>query len=457
MMNSAYSPRHLITSKGHPANRIRHTANQPYGGASSNARLRKNGLNRPKRRSLPARKPKPKNMTQSATRILAIMVTMATLFFGSCTKMDQGSLNGTHAIDPSVGKANSSYKMRAALINTFAGNGSFGYSGDGGPATEAMLNGPQNICIDNRGNAYVIDLGNAVIRKVDTRTGRILTVAGNGTMGFSGDEGPATSASFAYPFHATTDEVGNLYISDLANNRIRKVDARTGIIHTIAGTGIKGFDGDGKAALATNITEPFGITIDRSGNLIFVDEDGLRLRKLNTRTGIITTIAGSSARGFAGDGGPASQALFDFIWNIAVDKQSGDIYVTDANNHRVRRIDNRTGIITSFAGNGIDGNSGLEGPATQASLSKPTAVAVDATGNVFIADEALSQVYMVEKRSGILHRIAGLGYNGFSGDGGLAIQALLSHPNSLSLDERGQLYICDAFNNRIRKIYNQEE
>ena len=396
-------------------------------------------------------------MTQSASRHLTLWVTMATVLIASCTKMDPGSLNGTNVGNLSTEKANSSYKMRTALINTFAGNGSFGYSGDGGPAKDAMLNGPQNICIDDRGNAYVIDLGNAVIRRIDIRTGRIMTVAGNGTMGFSGDEGPATSASFAYPFHATTDEVGNLYISDLVNNRIRRVDARTGIIHTIAGTGIKGYDGDGKTALATNVSEPFGIAFDRSGNLLFVDEDGLRLRKLNMRTGIVTTIAGSSARGFAGDGGPATQALFDFIWNLAVDKKSGDIYVTDASNHRIRRIDNRTGVITTFAGNGIDGNSGLEGPATQASLSKPTAVAVDATGNVFIADEALSQVYMVEKRSGILHRIAGLGSNGFSGDGGLAIQALLSHPNGLAVDERGQLYICDAFNNRIRKIYNPEE
>ena len=390
------------------------------------------------------------------THMMAVFAAAFVILSG-CTKTEQQSNPGATSLNSLEGKSNSAYYKGTVLINTFAGNGSPGYSGDGGPAVNAMLNAPENICIDRKGYAYVVDLGNAVIRRIDIGTGRITTVAGNGIMGFSGDNGPATQASFAYPFHSATDEEGNLYISDLANNRIRKVDARSGIITTIAGTGIKGYNGDGMNALSTNLSEPFGIAFNKSGDLLIVDEDGLRLRKMNMKTKIISTVAGYGVRGYAGDGGPASQAMFDFIWSIAVDKQSGDIFVTDAANHRIRRIDHGSGVISTFAGTGQPGNNGSDGPALQASFTNATGIAVDNLGNVFFSDETLSQVYMVEKRTGVIHRIAGLGFNGFSGDGGLAIQALLAHPNSLSVDDKGQVYVCDSYNNRIRKIFRQGE
>ena len=291
-----------------------------------------------------------------------------------------------------------------------------------------------------------------MIRKIDARTGIITTVAGNGINGFSGDGGPATQASFSNAFHTATDDMGNLYISDLSNSRIRRVDRRSGIVETIAGTGLTDFNGDGQTALATNLNIPFGIAFDKQGNLLFSDGTGLRLRKLNMRTKIITTIAGNGNQGYGGDGGPAAQAMFNFIWNVTVDQNSGDIYVSDQANCRIRKINPSTGIISTVAGNGVLGNSGMGGLATNASFTQPLGMAVGKKGDLFISDQILSLVYIVDKKSGIVNLVAGNGTNGFSGDGGPSVNAILSWPNSLSMDPEGDLYINDANNNRIRKI-----
>ena len=253
------------------------------------------------------------------------------------------------------------------------------------------------------------------------------------------------------PFHTAFDDHGNLFISDMNNNRIRKVEKATGIITTVAGTGIEGFNGDGKNALLTNLTIPMGIAFNNHGDLVFSDEAGVRVRKLNMKTRLITTISGSSIYGFSGDGGPAIHAAFNFVWNIAVDNQD-NIYLSDEFNYRIRKIDGKTGIITTFAGNGVLGNSGNGGLATNASFTQPVGIAVDNNGNTYISDEVLSQVYMVDNKTGIINLIAGKGFGGFSGDGGPAINALLSHPNSLSVDKRGDIYVSDDFNNRIRKL-----
>lgn len=336
------------------------------------------------------------------------------------------------------------------IINTVCGNGANGYTGDGGPASNAILNNPQNVNLDKKGNIYISDINNQVIRKIDARTDIITTVAGNGISGFSGDGGPATQASLADPYHTVVDDDGNLYISDLSNNRIRKVDHATGIITTIAGTGLSGFNGDGNTALATNISFPFGIAFDKHGNLII--SEGTRLRSLNMKTKIVTTIAGNGVSGFSGDGGPASNAVLGFVWNVFADRASGDIYVADQANFRIRKIDSKSGIITTFAGNGVKGNSGMGGLATKASFTQPVGIAGDGDGNIFLSDEILSQIYVVDRKTGIINLIAGNGTNGFSGDGGPAINAVLSHPNSISNDPKGNLYICDDFNNRIREI-----
>ena len=338
------------------------------------------------------------------------------------------------------------------IINTVAGSDSYGYSGDGGPVKNALLNNPQNVYVDKRGNIFIADLGNQVFREIDAHTGIIHTVAGNGINGYSGDGGPATQASMSNAFHIVSDEEGNLYISDLSNHRVRRIDHHTGIINTVAGTGVEGFNGDGKA-ITCQLRGPFGINLDKKGNLIFSDQFGLCLRKLDLKTGMLTTIAGNNLiAGFAGDGGPATQASFNFIWHVFIDEKSGDIYTGDQFNYRIRKIDGHTGIINTIAGNGIYGNSGMGGPALQASFVSPVGVAVDQDGNVFISDQDINQIYRVDKRTGLINLIAGNGTPGFFGDGGPSVNAVVNHPNSLSFDPDGNLLFSDANNNRIRKI-----
>jgi trimeric autotransporter adhesin len=369
------------------------------------------------------------------------------LFISGCMKRD--------LTDPNLEKSISSSATSNALnnklsnnwiINTICGNGAFGYTGDGGPALNASLS-LGGVSLDRFGNIYIGDPGNYVIRKVDARTGIISTVAGNGILGYSGDGGPATQASLSYDFQTAVDDYGNLFISEFGNNCIRKVDKATGIITTVAGTGISGFNGDGKA-LSTNVV-PFGIAFNKHGDLIFASD--LRIRKLDMKTGFVTTIGGTGNSGFGGDGGPAKLATWTNIWNLVLDDQD-NIYLTDQGNYRVRKIDGKTGIVTTIAGNGVMGNSGKGGKATNASLTQPTGVAVDNNGNVYISDEILSQVYQVDQRTGIINLIAGNGTNGFSGDGGFGINALLWHPNSLGVDLKGNVIVCDDFNNRIRKL-----
>lgn len=343
-------------------------------------------------------------------------------------------------------------KPYGGTINTFAGSDIHGYAGDGGLVQNALLNGPQNVYADKVGNLYISDLGNNVFRKVDAKTGIITTVAGNGINGFSGDGGPAIQASFSNPFHIVSDDSGNLYISDLSNSRIRRVDAKTGVVQTIAGTGVADFNGDGKTGLNTDLNIPFGIAFDKEGNLIFSDDAGTRLRKLNMKTQIITTIAGNGNWGFGGDGGPATNAMFNFIWNVAVDPNSGEIYVSDEANLRIRKINPYSGIITTVAGSGVYGNSGMGGLATDAAFYQPVGIAVAKSGDLYIGDQWLAQVYVVNKKTGIINLVAGNNTIGFYGDGGPSVDALLSWPNSLSFGPDGSLYVDDTNNNRVRKI-----
>jgi sugar lactone lactonase YvrE len=381
-----------------------------------------------------------------------IVAFLLVCFLTNCKKNEQENTPKFNVQKTALSANKSPVNFNKAIINTFAGGDIRGYSGDGGPVGSALLNSPENVYVSKKGDVYITDFGNHVIRKVDGKTGIISTIAGNGSVGFSGDGGPATQASLKYAFHTATDDLGNLYISDLDNNRIRRVEKSTGIIQTIAGTGVDGFNGDGKTALATDIYKPFGLAFDKEGNLLFSDQNGLCLRKMNMKTKIITTVAGNRNRGYGGDGGPATEAMFDLIWNVAVDNVHGDIYVSDINNVRIRKIDPSTGIITTAAGNGVYGNSGMGGLATNASFNQPVGVAVDKNGNLFIGDQLLSQVYVVDKKTGIINLIAGNGTNGFYGDGGPAVLSILSWTNSLSVDQNGVLYISDVNNNRVRKI-----
>ena len=275
----------------------------------------------------------------------------------------------------------------AGTITLYAGTGTNGYSGDGGQATDAKLSGPEGLAIDTAGNLYINDDGNMRIRKVST-SGIITTVAGNGTYGSSGDGSPATAAEIAAPDGICLDIYGNLYITDAPSQNIRKVDA-SGIIHTIAGNGSTGNSGDGGPATAAQLNHPTDVFADNSGNLFFTDEFNNTVRKINA-TGTISTIAGTGTQGFSGDGGPAIAATFYWTAGIWVDCQ-GNIYVGDYNNNRIRMI-NPDGMIATIAGNGTGAYGGDGGPATAAELYKPCKIAMDLKGNMYIGDRSNERV-----------------------------------------------------------------
>lgn len=344
----------------------------------------------------------------------------------------------------------------AGIISTLAGTGqgAYGgdYGGDSGPATSARLNGPTGVAIDLAGNVYIADRSNNRVRKV-TATGSISTVAGNGTAGFSGDDGPATSAELYSPSGVAVDMAGNLYIADTLNRRIRKVSG--GIITTVAGNGNLAYSGDGGPATSASLFNPSAVVVDSVGNMFIADTSNFVVRKV-TLAGIITTVAGNGVLGYSGDGGPATSAKLYYPVGVAVDL-AGNLYIADSSNLRVRKV-TPGGIITTVAGNGTGGiSSGDGGPATSAVLSYPYGVAVDQSGNLYISD-SLSYTIRRVTPAGIITTVVGNGKRGYAGDGGGATSAQLSlsrdfsfQPNGLAIDSSGSnLYIADTSNNRIR-------
>jgi uncharacterized protein (TIGR03437 family) len=277
-------------------------------------------------------------------------------------------------------------KVSNGVVTTYAGDGVAGYSGDSGPAIDAQLHSPGSIACDGSGNLYIADQLNSYIRRVGT-DGTITSVAGNGTPGFSGDGGPASAARITVFNGIAVDSAGNIYFADDSTSRIRKIDVN-GIIATVAGNGVAGFSGDGGLATSAQLSSPSGVAVDSAGNLYIADANNFRVRKVSA-TGIVSTIAGTGAQGYSGDGGPASSALLGRVDGIAIDA-SGNLYIVDGV-VRIRKI-SAGGIITTIAGSAASGYAGDGGPATSAQLSRPTALAVDASGDVFIADTNNSAV-----------------------------------------------------------------
>jgi trimeric autotransporter adhesin len=333
----------------------------------------------------------------------------------------------------------------AGVISTVAGNGIPGFGGDGGAATAAQLNLPSSVAVDNAGNLYIADQRNNRIRKATT-AGIISTVAGEGGNGFSGDGGPATAAVLNYPVNVAIDNAGNLYIADSENNRIRGVTT-AGIISTAAGNGSIGFSGDGGEATAALLNIPWGVTIDNAGNLYFSDSGNARIRKV-TPAGVISTVAGDGVSGFGGDGGPATAAQMRNPKGVTVDSE-GNLYIADEGNHRIRKV-TAAGVICTVAGNGA-GFGGDGGPATAAQLYFPSGVAVDSVGNLYIADYLNNRIRKITA-AGMISTVAGKGDYGFSGDGGAATAARLGHPSGVTVDGAGNLYFADEGNNRIREV-----
>ena len=332
------------------------------------------------------------------------------------------------------------------IITTIAGTGTQGFSGDGGPAVQAQLNLPTGVAVDAKGNVYIADYSNSRIRRVGP-DGIITTFAGTDTRGFSGDRGPAVQARLNSPRSVAVDAKGNVYIADYSNSRIRRVGP-DGIITTFAGTGSPGFSGDGGPAVQAQLYNPSGMAVDANGVVYIADRDNDRIRRVGP-DGMITTFAGTGFPGFSEDGIPAVQARLFRPVGVAVDAK-GNIYISDTQYHRIRRV-GPDSIITTLAGTGTKGFSGDGGPAVQAQLNFPTGVVVDANGNVYISDNQNHRVRRVGT-DGIVTTFAGTGTKGFSGDGGPAAQAQLNGPISVAVDPKGNIYIADWDNFRIRRV-----
>jgi len=339
--------------------------------------------------------------------------------------------------------------MVPGIINTMAGNGSWLYAGDGGPAVGASLFLPGGVAVNAAGDLFISDSANNRIRKVTASTGIITTIAGNGIPGYAGDHGIATVAEVNNPTGLALDGAGNLYIADSSNNVVRVVSAATSIISTVAGTGQAGYAGDGSAATSAQMNTPNGLAFDAAGNLYISDTNSSRVRKVNA-AGIISTYAGNGTYVYSGDGGLANAAGMNFPWGLAT-APNGDLYIADLYDARIRKV-SAAGIITTVAGNGIVGVDGDGGLATLANLSVPAAVVLDPAGNLYIADSGNSRIRKVNAATGIIDTIAGTGGQSVTGDAGPATLAGLYGPYALVLDGSANLYIADMFHNRIRVV-----
>lgn len=398
---------------------------------------------------------------------------------------------------------NMNVETRIGTIRTIAGNGESGLSGDGGPAVEACLNEPKALTIDLQGNLLIADSENHIIRRVDRMTGTIVTVAGcftptnqrlevvkSDTVGitdndplseggapaegafaqqpdlsgtvryvmngagvarrFGGDGGPAVRALLNFPTAVAIDAEGHLYIADTMNHRIRRVEAGTGRMTTIAGVGQPRFGGDGGPSTAAGLNEPAALAV-RGARLYIADQSNNRVRAIDLTSGLISTVAGTGSAAYNGDGRPASEASLAGPSGLAIGTD-GTVYIADTFNGRVRAVDPTTGIIRTVVGDGGDYRyqGAMEAPSS--SLSRPSGIAVDPNGHLFITDSDNHLVRRWDSATGRLDRLAGVGMADYRGDGGMALEASLSYPFGIVLDKRGHLLIADTFNHRIREI-----
>lgn len=395
--------------------------------------------------------------------------------------------------------------LRSWAIGTIAGSGEPGYSGDGGPSGQACLNEPKGLAIDSHGNVYIADSENHVIRRIDRATGVISTVAGaacnegvrpvvqqgvetresteedpfvdvsqsamqkytqqadlSGTVRylingaavqkrFGGDGGPANEARLNFPTAVIVDERGTLFIADTMNHRVRRVDSATGMITTFAGTGQARFSGDGGPADQAALNEPAALALDGRGRLFIADQTNNRVRAVDLNTGLISTYAGTGSAAYDGDGIPAIDASLAGPSGVVVRDEV--LYIADTFNSRIRAVDLSTGLISTVAGDGGEYRYQSPNEPPSASLSRPSGVAIDSCGNLFVADSDSHLVRRWDRETKVIVRVAGAGIASYAGDGGVALDAGLSYPFGIVVDQDGALLVADTFNHRIRRLW----
>jgi DNA-binding beta-propeller fold protein YncE len=337
------------------------------------------------------------------------------------------------------------------IITTVVGTGERGYAGDGGPAARALLNGPFDVGFDADGNLYFSDTFNHCIRRVDARTDIITTVAGCGEAGYSGDGGSATRARFNEPYGIAVDKAGNIYAADRHNHCVRRVERASGIVKTFAGNGSSGFSGDAGPAAHAAMVEPNGLALDPAQSRLYIaDVADHRVRAVDLDSEIIWTFAGTGEAGHSGDGGPAAAAGIHGARAVKVGAD-GTVYILERQGSTLRAVDPQTGIITTIAGTGAKAYTGDGGPAIAAAFNAPKELTIDRDGNLLIVDTENHVIRRVDLCTRTVVTVAGSGRQGGDGDGGPALAAALDRPHGAAA-AAGAIYIGDTNNHRIRRV-----
>jgi DNA-binding beta-propeller fold protein YncE len=338
------------------------------------------------------------------------------------------------------------------IITTAVGTGQKGYTGDGGPAARAQLNGPFDVGFDTAGNLYFSDTFNHCIRRVDARTNFITTLAGCGEPGYSGDGGPAIRACFNEPYGIAVDRAGNVYVADRYNHCVRRIEAGSGIVTTFAGNGSAGFGGDDGPAARAGMAEPNGLALDPEQTCLFIaDVADHRVRVVDLASGTIRTFAGTGEAEHSGDGGPAAKAGIYGARAVKV-AADGTVYILERQGSTLRTVDPRTSIIATLAGTGVRSYTGDNGPALAATFDAPKELAIDREGNLLIVDTENHAIRKIDTRSKIVATVIGSGRQGGDGDGGPATAASLDRPHGAAVATDGSIYIGDTNNHRVRKV-----
>ena len=339
--------------------------------------------------------------------------------------------------------------VNKGIIQTVVGTGIEGYEGDGGSATDALIGEAYGCAFDTDNNLYICDGRNHTVRRIERETWLITTVAGTGVSGYSGDGGPATLSTMDNLYSLSVDTNGDIYIVDRYNAAIRKVDHSSGIITTVAGTGVSGYSGDGGPGTQAQMKEPNDCFLDRNGGLLIADIQDQRIRRLDLKTGIISTFAGNGEKLRNGDGRPATEASIMGPRAVCMDNL-GNTYIAEREGNGVRKV-NPDGIISTFAGTGEMGYAGDNDLAIRATGGAPKALRCDHNNNLIVVDTENNAVRQISSDTNIVTTIAG-GHRGGDGDGGHAVDAGLERPHGCGIDNDGNLYIADGMNHRVRVV-----